>query len=94
MDNLCNNLFFQNSLSFQVQQFDTECNEAQFCTLRLKRKDTHLIGFIEAITVPKRTITTLTNFLIVSYSTRITEANLQLLQSTIYLAAYPEQWSN
>lgn len=37
-------LFLHNSLPFEVHQFDVEFNEAQFCTLKLKGKDTLLIG--------------------------------------------------
>ena len=37
-------LFIHKSLPFQVHQFDVDFNEAQFCTLKFKRKNTILIG--------------------------------------------------
>ena len=37
-------LFIHKSLPFQVHQFDVDFNEAQFCTLKLKGKNTLLIG--------------------------------------------------
>ena len=37
-------LFIQKSLPFQVHQFEVDFNEAQFCTLKLKGKNTLLIG--------------------------------------------------
>ena len=37
-------LFIHKSLPFQVHQFDVDFNEAQFCTLNLKGKNTLLIG--------------------------------------------------
>ena len=37
-------LFIHKSLPFQVHQFDVDFNEAQFCTLKFKGKNTLLIG--------------------------------------------------
>ena len=37
-------LFIHHLFAFQVHQFDVELNEALFCILVLKRKDTLLLG--------------------------------------------------
>ena len=52
-------LYIHNLLQFQIHQFDVEFNEAQFCTLTLRGKDTLLTAPCrEAPVAPPRIMTT------------------------------------